>query len=53
MTVSQRPLALRKDLIRIFSEDRLVAVIRTASVDAAELAARAMARVRADREARD
>jgi len=44
MTVSQRPLALRKDLIRIFSEDRLVAVIRTASVDAAELAARAMAR---------
>jgi 2-dehydro-3-deoxyphosphogluconate aldolase/(4S)-4-hydroxy-2-oxoglutarate aldolase len=35
---------LRKDLIRIFSEDRLVAVIRTASVDAAELAARAMAR---------
>ncbi len=44
MAVSQRPLALRKDLIRIFSEDRLVAVIRTASVDAAELAARAMAR---------
>jgi 2-dehydro-3-deoxyphosphogluconate aldolase/(4S)-4-hydroxy-2-oxoglutarate aldolase len=44
MTVSQRPMALRKDLIRIFSEDRLVAVIRTASVDRAELAARAMAR---------
>jgi len=44
MAVSQRPLALRKDLIRIFSEDRLVAVIRTASVDTAELAARAMAR---------
>jgi 2-dehydro-3-deoxyphosphogluconate aldolase/(4S)-4-hydroxy-2-oxoglutarate aldolase len=44
MAVSQRPLALRKDLIRIFSEDRLVAVVRTASVDAAELAARAMAR---------
>jgi 2-dehydro-3-deoxyphosphogluconate aldolase/(4S)-4-hydroxy-2-oxoglutarate aldolase len=44
MTVLQRPMALRKDLIRIFSEDRLVAVIRTASVDRAELAARAMAR---------
>jgi 2-dehydro-3-deoxyphosphogluconate aldolase/(4S)-4-hydroxy-2-oxoglutarate aldolase len=44
MAVSQRPLILRKDLIRIFSEDRLVAVIRTASVDKAEVAARAMAR---------
>jgi len=44
MAVSQRPLVLRKDLVRIFSEDRLVAVIRTSSVDAAELAARAMAR---------
>ena len=44
MAVSQRPLALRKDLIRIFSEDRLVAVIRSTSVDTAELAARAMAR---------
>ena len=44
MAVSARPLVLRKDLIRIFSEDRLVAVIRTSSVDTAELAARAMAR---------
>jgi 2-dehydro-3-deoxyphosphogluconate aldolase/(4S)-4-hydroxy-2-oxoglutarate aldolase len=44
MAVSARPPALRKDLIRIFSEDRLVAVIRTSSVDTAELAARAMAR---------
>ena len=44
MAVSQRPVDLRKDLIRIFSEDRLVAVIRTASVDKAEVAARAMAR---------
>ena len=44
MSVSARPQALRKDLIRIFSEDRLVAVIRTSSVDTAELAARAMAR---------
>src|SRR4029079_524887 len=43
MAVSARPQALRKDLIRIFSEDRLVAVIRTSSVDTAELAARAMA----------
>jgi len=44
MPASARPLALRKDLIRIFSEDRLVAVIRTSSIDTAELAARAMAR---------
>src|SRR4029077_5805636 len=44
MAVSHRPLALRKDLVRIFSEDRLLAVNRTSSIDTAELAARAMAR---------
>ena len=44
MAVTKRPLALRRDLVRIFSEDRLVAVIRTATPEAAELAARAMAR---------
>jgi len=44
MTVTKRPPVLRRDLIRIFSEDRLVAVVRTATVEAAELAARAMAR---------
>ncbi len=44
MAVSQRPIALRRDLIRIFSEDRLVAVIRTPTVERAEVAARAMAR---------
>ena len=44
MAVTQRPPALRRDLIRIFSEDRLVAVVRTPTVEAAELAARAMAR---------
>ncbi|HYK97296.1 MAG TPA: hypothetical protein VEU77_02785, partial [Candidatus Acidoferrales bacterium] len=44
MAITKRPLALRRDLIRIFSEDRLVAVIRTATPEAAELAARAMAR---------
>lgn len=44
MAITQRPPALRRDLVRIFSEDRLVAVIRSASVDTAELAARAMAR---------
>jgi 2-dehydro-3-deoxyphosphogluconate aldolase/(4S)-4-hydroxy-2-oxoglutarate aldolase len=44
MAVTQRPPVLRRDLIRIFSEDRLVAVVRTATVEAAELAARAMAR---------
>jgi len=43
MAITKRPLALRSDLIRIFSEDRLVAVIRTATPEAAELAARAMA----------
>jgi len=43
MAIAKRPLALRRDLIRIFSEDRLVAVIRTATPEAAELAARAMA----------
>ena len=44
MTVTKRPPVLRRDLIRIFSEDRLVAVVRTATVELAELAARAMAR---------
>ena len=43
MAITKRPLALRRDLIRIFSEDRLVAVVRTATPEAAELAARAMA----------
>jgi 2-dehydro-3-deoxyphosphogluconate aldolase/(4S)-4-hydroxy-2-oxoglutarate aldolase len=44
MAVSQHPLVLRRDLVRMFSEDRLVAVIRTSSVETAETAARAMAR---------
>jgi len=44
MAVSQHPLALRRDLVRMFSEDRLVAVIRTTAVETAETAARAMAR---------
>jgi len=44
MAITQRPPALRRDLVRIFSEDRLVAVVRTPSVEAAETAARAMAR---------
>ncbi len=44
MAVSQRPLVLRRDLVRMFSEDRLVAVIRTATPETAELAARAVAR---------
>src|SRR3954471_4921674 len=29
MAITQRPLAVRRDLIKIFGEDRLVAVIRT------------------------
>jgi 2-dehydro-3-deoxyphosphogluconate aldolase/(4S)-4-hydroxy-2-oxoglutarate aldolase len=44
MALTQRPQVLRRDLIRIFSEDRLVAVIRTPTVEKAEIAARAMAR---------
>jgi len=44
MAVTQRPLVLRRDLVRIFSEDRLVAVIRTATPESAEVAARAMAK---------
>ena len=46
MAITQRPPALRRDLVRIFSEDRLVAVVRTPTVEAAEVAARAMARAR-------
>src|SRR3989475_12679861 len=42
MAITQRPLALRRDLIRIFGEDRLVAVIRTATPGLARDAARAM-----------
>src|SRR5256886_8240045 len=42
MAITQRPLALRRDLIRIFGEDRLVAVIRTATPGLARGAARAM-----------
>jgi 2-dehydro-3-deoxyphosphogluconate aldolase / (4S)-4-hydroxy-2-oxoglutarate aldolase len=44
MTVTQRPVVLRRDLVRMFSEDRLVAVIRTATPEQAETAARAVAR---------
>ena len=44
MAVTQRPAVLRRDLVRMFSEDRLVAVIRTAAAASAETAARAMAR---------
>ncbi len=44
MVVTQRPVALRRDLIKMFSEDRLVAVIRTATPEAAGTAARAMGR---------
>lgn len=43
MAITQRPLVLRRDLVRMFSEDRLVAVVRTSTPEAGELAARAMA----------
>ncbi|TMC69617.1 MAG: hypothetical protein E6J13_10800, partial [Chloroflexi bacterium] len=42
MAITQRPLAVRRDLIRIFGEDRLVAVIRTTSPEIARKAAQAM-----------
>src|SRR5438309_9538047 len=42
MAITQRPLASRRDLVRIFSEDRLVAVIRTPTADLAREAAQAM-----------
>src|SRR2546428_12865168 len=42
MAITQRPLALRRDLIRISGEDRLVAVIRTTTHGLARDAARAM-----------
>ncbi|HEX9437066.1 MAG TPA: bifunctional 4-hydroxy-2-oxoglutarate aldolase/2-dehydro-3-deoxy-phosphogluconate aldolase [Candidatus Limnocylindria bacterium] len=43
MAVSQRPVVLRRDLIRIFGEDRVVAVVRTSTSELAEIAARTMA----------
>jgi len=39
-----RPLAGRRELLRIFGEDRLVAVVRTSSAALAQQAARAMAK---------
>ncbi|HEV8535572.1 MAG TPA: bifunctional 4-hydroxy-2-oxoglutarate aldolase/2-dehydro-3-deoxy-phosphogluconate aldolase [Candidatus Limnocylindria bacterium] len=42
MAITQRPLVLRRDLIRIFGEDRLVAVIRTNTPELARQAAQAM-----------
>src|SRR2546430_17739427 len=42
MAITQRPLVVRRDLIRIFGEDRLVAVIRTSRPDLARAAAHAM-----------
>ena len=42
MAITQRPVVLRRDLIRIFGEDRLVAVIRTPTPELARQAARAM-----------
>lgn len=42
MAITQRPLASRRDLVRIFSEDRLVAVIRTPTAELARKASRAM-----------
>jgi 2-dehydro-3-deoxyphosphogluconate aldolase/(4S)-4-hydroxy-2-oxoglutarate aldolase len=43
MAIAQRPLVTRRDMLKIFAEDRLVAVIRTATPEFAERAARAVA----------
>ncbi len=43
MAITQRPLATRRDLVKIFSEDRVVAVIRVGSADLAERCARVLA----------
>lgn len=43
MAIAQRPLVTRRDLLKIFAEDRLVGVIRTPSAELAERAARALA----------
>jgi 2-dehydro-3-deoxyphosphogluconate aldolase/(4S)-4-hydroxy-2-oxoglutarate aldolase len=42
MAITQRPLVSRRDLVRIFSEDRLVAVIRTPTAELARQAAHTM-----------
>lgn len=43
MAITQRPLVTRRDMLKIFTEDRLVGVIRTATPELAERAARALA----------
>ena len=43
MAIAQRPLATRRDLIRVFSEDRVVAVIRTSTPELAERCAHVLA----------
>jgi len=43
MAIAQRPLVGRREMLKIFGEDRLVAVIRTATPELAEQAARAVA----------
>ena len=43
MVITRRPLAKRRDLIRVFAEDRVVAVIRVGSAEVADSAARMLA----------
>jgi len=43
MAIAQRPLVGRREMLKIFGEDRLVAVIRTGTPELAEQAARAVA----------
>src|SRR5258708_36651316 len=43
MAIAQRPLVGRREMLKIFGEDRLVGGIRTATPELAEQAARAVA----------
>ncbi len=43
MTVAHRPLATRRDLIRVFSEDRIVGIVRVGTPDLADRCARSLA----------
>jgi len=43
VVLAQRPLATRRDLVRVFSEDRLVAVVRVGSAELADRCARVLA----------
>jgi 2-dehydro-3-deoxyphosphogluconate aldolase/(4S)-4-hydroxy-2-oxoglutarate aldolase len=43
VTLTQRPLATRRDLVKVFAEDRVVAVVRVPTADMADRTARLLA----------